>query len=191
MWSICKDVLLKDKAWKFLVERNARPASVSDVLDGWWNDESFRELFNAKLADVPFAEFRWETPAVARETLTRPFECVVIDSPGLVKTPDVDAFAEHFATSDGQVAVFPNLGGDAILIAPCPLGDPSVYSHLGTFVRNAPDRQRNALWMAIGDAMQRSVGKKPVWLSTAGAGVSWLHVRLDDRPKYYSYAPYR
>jgi hypothetical protein len=27
--------------------------------------------------------------------------------------------------------------------------------------------------------------------STAGAGVSWLHVRLDDRPKYNGYAPYR
>ncbi len=31
----------------------------------------------------------------------------------------------------------------------------------------------------------------PVWLSTAGAGVSWLHVRLDDRPKYYGHGPYR
>jgi hypothetical protein len=28
-------------------------------------------------------------------------------------------------------------------------------------------------------------------LSTAGAGVSWLHVRLDDHPKYYSYEPYQ
>jgi hypothetical protein len=33
--------------------------------------------------------------------------------------------------------------------------------------------------------------RKPVWLSTAGAGVSWLHVRLDDRPKYYGYRPYQ
>ena len=24
-----------------------------------------------------------------------------------------------------------------------------------------------------------------------GASVSWLHVRLDDRPKYYGYAQYR
>jgi len=27
--------------------------------------------------------------------------------------------------------------------------------------------------------------------STAGAGVSWLHVRLDDRPKYYGFKPYK
>ena len=39
--------------------------------------------------------------------------------------------------------------------------------------------------------MARRVGARPVWLSTAGAGVSWLHVRLDDRPKYYGCGPYR
>ena len=28
---------------------------------------------------------------------------------------------------------------------------------------------------------------KPVWLSTSGMGVAWLHFRLDQRPKYYTY----
>jgi len=40
-------------------------------------------------------------------------------------------------------------------------------------------------------AMQSRIGDRVVWLSTAGAGVPWLHVRLDDRPKYYHYGPYR
>ena len=31
----------------------------------------------------------------------------------------------------------------------------------------------------------------PVWVSTNGDGVAWLHVRIDERPKYYAYAPYR
>jgi CubicO group peptidase (beta-lactamase class C family) len=30
-----------------------------------------------------------------------------------------------------------------------------------------------------------------VWLSTAGGGVSRLHVRLDDRTQYYGCGPYR
>jgi len=29
------------------------------------------------------------------------------------------------------------------------------------------------------------------WLSTSGLGIAWLHVRLDERPKYYTHAPYR
>ena len=28
-------------------------------------------------------------------------------------------------------------------------------------------------------------------MSTNGDGVAWLHVRIDERPKYYAYAPYR
>ena len=35
-----------------------------------------------------------------------------------------------------------------------------------------------------------SPGAMPTWLSTAGMGVSWLHVRLDSQPKYYGFAAY-
>ncbi len=39
--------------------------------------------------------------------------------------------------------------------------------------------------------MLKRVSRKPVWLNTAGGGVAWLHVRLDDRPKYYGYQNYK
>lgn len=31
----------------------------------------------------------------------------------------------------------------------------------------------------------------PLWVSTSGLGVPWLHVRLDDAPKYYTHRPFR
>ena len=31
----------------------------------------------------------------------------------------------------------------------------------------------------------------PVWTSTSGLGVYWLHVRLDSRPKYYQHQPFK
>ena len=31
---------------------------------------------------------------------------------------------------------------------------------------------------------------RPVWLSTSGMGVPWLHMRLDQVPKYYTYEPF-
>jgi hypothetical protein len=89
------------------------------------------------------------------------------------------------------VVAFANLRGDALLVVPCPAGDAGAYGHLAAFVREAPEAQRDALWREVGEAMARRVGARPVWLSTAGAGVSWLHVRLDDRPKYYGHEPYR
>ena len=41
------------------------------------------------------------------------------------------------------------------------------------------------------DAVAARLSDRPLWLSTSGAGVAWLHVRLDDRPKYIQHAPYR
>ena len=116
---------------------------------------------------------------------------MLLDSPRLDRRPDTEAFAEHFAGAKTGIATFSNLGGDAVMVVPCQLTEPSAYGHLAAFVRHAPEPQRHALWQAVGEAMVRRVGAEPVWLSTAGAGVSWLHVRLDDRPKYYGYAPYR
>jgi hypothetical protein len=191
-WSIRAEELDCGRGLQFGVDLGARPASVAEVLRGWRDDAAFRSIFNAALAESPFAAFRWETPPVTAATVIRPFEFVLLDSPGLARRPDPEAFAEHFGEApDAGMVVFSNLGGDAVLVVPCPITAPSAYGHLAAFVRGAPDRQRHALWRSVGEAMERRVGDKPVWLSTAGAGVSWLHVRLDDRPKYYGFGPYR
>jgi hypothetical protein len=191
MWTTRSEKLTGIRGRQFAVDLDSRPATFADVLHGWQTDAAFRTLFNELLMEVPYAAFRWETPAVTTATLSRPFEFVLLDSPGLARRPDRQAFAEHFAGADSGVVVFPNLGGDAILVVPCPVVAPSAYGHLAAFVRRAPQEQWHALWQAVGEAMARRVGADPVWLSTAGAGVSWLHVRLDDRPKYYSFGPYR
>ena len=191
MWEARSENLADSSGMRFTVNINSGPASVTDVLRGWRADAGFRTLFNSLLAASPYEAFRWETPAVTVSTLTRPFEFVVLDSPGLSREPDLDAFREYFGVASDGIATFSNLGGDAIMIVPCPLGNPTAYGHLAAFVRRAPEPQCNALWRRVGEAMEQRIGTKPVWLSTAGAGVSWLHVRLDDRPKYYGFGPYR
>jgi hypothetical protein len=174
------------------IDQDSSPVSYAEILRRWQQDADFRSRFIALLADAPFAAFRWETPPITTATANRPFEFVLLDSPGLARNPDADAFAEYLGevATDGVVA-FANLGKDAIMVVPCPNGPLSAYGHLAAFVRQAPESQRHALWALVGAAMQRRLSSKPVWLSTAGAGVSWLHVRLDDRPKYYGYRPYR
>lgn len=191
MWSFQSRELADTLGLQFRVDLDSRPATVADVLNAWRNDAEFRTQFNAQLAAVPYSAFRWETPPVTTDTLSRPFEFVVLDSPGLVVQPDPDVFAEHFNRADTDVLVFPNLGGDAIMIVPCPMADPSAYGHLAAFVRLAPASQRDALWQSVAEAMMQRISSRPVWLSTAGGGVAWLHVRLDDRPKYYGFGPYR
>jgi hypothetical protein len=172
------------------VLRRGEPAAFADVIAAWRTDAAFREAFNAALAAAPFAAFRWEVPGATASTAARPFEFVLLDEPSLAREVDAEAFAENFRAGE-EVVAFSNLRGDATLIVPCPLTAHSAYGHLAAFVREAPESQRDALWRAAGEAMARRVSAKPVWLSTAGAGVSWLHVRLDDRPKYYGHAAYR
>lgn len=172
-----------------------QPATYAAVVKAWKTDADLRTKFNDALAATPFESFRWETPAVNTAAFNRVFECVVLDAPGLAEQPDAESFAEHFANARGaQVVEFTNLGGGAQLVVPCPVVGHEAYGHLGAFVRQAPPEQRDVLWQSVGDALGRRVnafGMRKVWLSTAGAGVSWLHVRLDDRPKYYHYAKYR
>jgi hypothetical protein len=191
MWTFQREELSANTL-HFVVEREAKPASFGDVLRAWQTDAAFRAWFNAILADAPFSAFRWETPAVTSATANRSFEFVLLDDPGLARRPDPDAFAEHFRRAGAATVIdFANLRGDAVLVVPCPVAAPTTYGHLAAFVRKAPAEQRDTLWKCVGEAMARRLSAKPVWLSTAGAGVSWLHVRLDDRPKYYGYELYR
>lgn len=175
------------------VDRESYPVTFSDALRYWQDDPSFRTFFNRLLADAPYTSFRWETPPITEDSADRPFEFAFLDSPELAVESDPSAFAEHFRVEVGQndVVSFPNLSHDAILVVPRCLAPESAYGHLAAFVRGAPDSQKHQLWKVIGELMMRQVGPQPIWLSTAGAGVPWLHVRLDQRPKYCCHAPYR
>ena len=191
MWSMQSEELAGARGMRVTVAVDSHPATSAEVIAAWQGDSAFRSQFNAFLAGSLYAAFRWETPAVTADTVTRPFEFVLLDSPGLERRSDPEAFAEHFGGAEDDVAVFPNLGRDTILIVPCPVADWSAYGHVAAFVRKAPKAQQDALWRTVGEQMARRVGANAVWLSTAGAGVPWLHVRLDNRPKYYRFAPYR
>ena len=136
----------------------------------------------------------WEMPALDEARLNRRFECVVVDAPALAAVrADPRAFATALRSARDGVATFANLGGDATLIAPAPPpgGAESAYRHLTSFAREARPTEHNALWRAVVTAVRGRLGAEPLWISTSGLGVHWLHVRLDVRPKYYTHAPYR
>lgn len=161
---------------------------------------------------APSGAFFWEclpvTAATAQET---PFLFVILDAPMLSKvTYDMHAFADRFESIPHyqQVGVisFTNLGKDATLVVPTPVANPSALknypqhmAHIASFHQDAhPDQVAN-LWQQIGDvfsnvlqeAERRGARDQKYWLSTSGLGVSWLHVRIDTRPKYYNYVPFK
>jgi len=189
-WAATVEELEPGRIQRLAFLRADRPATFDEVLRAWRDDASFRADFSVALARCPFAAFRWETPPLRAETASRPFECVLVATSPLA--PDPVTFVEHFeAEREADVLAFPNLGGDARLVVPAPRAPDEVYAHLASFVRRAPDDQRHALWRLVARDVLRRLGPRPLWLSTAGGGVGWLHVRLDASPKYYAYGPYR
>lgn len=193
MFESTHETLSGGRVRKYSLTCNAEPLRHADALDLWQSDEGFRSFFIALLSDAPFSAYRWETPPITGDSADRPFEFVLLDSPGLARAPDTRAYADHFTTDDSNrgIVVFPNLGKDALLVVPSPRGPDSVYAHLAAFTGGAPDSQRHAFWRTVGQTVEREVSNRPMWVSTAGGGVSWLHVRLDCRPKYYGFTPYK
>jgi hypothetical protein len=173
--------------------REGDPLSVQEVFQSWETHSAFRVFYLERMLALPFDAYRWETPPVTRDTLDRPFEFVAIDAPYLDRAPKRADFSDHFAraASEDRVVEFLNLGGDAWLIVPTPLGSDPAYPHLGAFTRGAPLDQQHALWERVGKRMRARCNAAPLWLSTAGDGVPWLHIRLDSRPKYYQHRAYR
>jgi hypothetical protein len=192
MWSSRTTQISNGRVVKYAIDIGSSPLSYADALTRWQNDFAFRKYFIDLLVASPFSVFRWETPSITTATANQPFEFVLLDSPYLACDPDPSAFAEHFAVNMmGGVVEFSNIEHDAILVVPCPDDSLSDYGHLAAYLRNSDISQQHSLWKLVGAVMQRRLSKKPAWLSTAGGGVAWLHVRIDDRPKYYGYEPYR
>jgi hypothetical protein len=194
MWTGRAEELDGGRVRRIAIGNVAGMLGYADAVGLWQHDRGFRSFFVHLLAEAPFAAYSLECPPLTEATLSRPFEFVLVDSPSLASTPpDTQAFADRFhAENAGEdIATFWNLGGDALLVAPRPRGSPSVYAHIAAFARGAPAEQQHALWRATGAAVAAHLSVRPLWLSTSGLGVAWLHVRLDSSPKYYSYGPYR
>lgn len=199
MWTIEKQQITGDAIRFRFQSLDQTFLKFGDAIDLWAADSQagnfFRLFTSLAIASSAFQAFRWETPSLTKDSLERDFEFVLIDSAGLDRPENGDTFRKSFQTglkTTPTTVTFPNIGNSAILIAPLPAQIPGVnHCHLGSYLRTADQISGTDLWNAIGIAMKNRISDTPVWLNTAGAGVAWLHIRLDDRPKYYQHAEYK
>jgi hypothetical protein len=185
------------RAVEVVVDCDGARATWREVLGGLQDeaDLSLRAGLRLALADAPFPAFFWETSPVSQASLDGLFGCVLVESPELSRVrADPEPFARHFVRPDGPpIRSFANLGRDALLVVPFPLGPHAPYAHLASFMREGDPAQVDALWRRTGRVvagrLKRGAGR--VWVSTSGLGVSWVHVRLDQRPKYITWEAFR
>jgi hypothetical protein len=155
----------------------------------------FQRFLSQLLRESRLSSYLFEMPPVKASNIDSPVEFVLIPGPLMTGAPDRHAYEEYFAwpiaRSRGVVS-FPNLGKDALLVVPVPTSEHSDYKDLRSFLESAPTEQQSALWSELGSQVLSHIRKeRAIWVSVAGGGIPWLHFRIDDRPKYYRYAPYR
>lgn len=190
MWTVRRDELKQTGTLRLRLYAGDQCLSYATFLSNLVDDASFRELVQKEMREAPFIAFRWETPPLSTTTKSQYFECLLHDSPDLDVPADPTDFQSYFEEG-AEVVRFKNIGGDALLIVPCPISRSANYSHIGAFHRTAPQTQLHEFWIAIAESVLARLGSEPLWLSTAGGGVDWLHMRLDKRPKYYRHLPWR
>ena len=182
------------KGTRYQFTEGSAPVSYSRAMDLLQTSEDFRDLIKALIAPSARAVF-WEVAPVKRDSYhTQLFEFIINPAKSLdTVTEDKGTFSDYFEqSSDSHVAVFPNLGRDAVLIAPCP--SPTVNSaHFASFLNTASAEQIHELFKTIGSEVAKRISTqdRTVWVSTSGLGVYWLHVRLDSYPKYYTHSAYK
>ncbi|NND60370.1 MAG: hypothetical protein HKN49_08885 [Gammaproteobacteria bacterium] len=165
------------------------PLCVSDALQILHDDSAVALAVGAAILECGFHAVFWECRPFSSGSLQDRFEFVVIDAPVLARMKRNPApFADQLPGQTG-IRTFPNLGGDARLVVPP--DDGNDYTHLVSFLTSAPASLQAQLWREVAASVIDAIDEKPVWLSTSGLGVGWLHVRIDHDPRYYTFRPYK
>ena len=194
MWQYKIEKLQSKRIQKYLIFSDRKQLTYQEVIELWQGNNDFCLFFNSLLADSYFSAYFWETPPITLSTVDRTFfEFVLIDNPRFLKlNPNPQPFKKYFTSASKQTVItFPNLRKDATLVVPCPDLENSVYTHIANFVRQASSFQQQQLWQTVGETITKNLTRQPMWVSTSGLGVYWLHIRLDSYPKYYIFKPYK
>lgn len=192
-WEAIQIATDQGKEIKHQLFEDGKPLPIHRVLGYWQQSTEFTAWWCDHLAENEFPASFWEMPPLNVHGLNQTFEYVLVESPALAKIQaDQAPFQQHFAkAANRSVLSFPNLGGDAHLVVPVPRQGRQAYPHLASFTRRAAVDQQLALWSTLSQQIELLIGDKPLWVSTSGLGVYWLHIRLDQRPKYYQHIPYK
>jgi len=178
-------------------QRVLKPVTFAEAIGLYSSSREFSRAVVTVMKEAEMKAFFWEHPPLSAATREADYEFILAPAPSLEGiTANSKAFDEHLTGLGGAPSAFTNLGGDSLLVAPSvmPGTEESSYAHIGSFVHGAPEEQVLALMQAVGQKIERcceKVGHAPIYVSTSGLGVPWLHVRLDPRPKYYTHMPYK
>jgi hypothetical protein len=187
------------------VYRGDRRLTCQNVLDDMGRS-AFVEALRSFLNDLnPFTQnafyYLLFTPFQAN-FMNRPFTIVLLKNEneyGVPTDADYSKYSEYVAQQcksyDNRVMSFQSKENDALLVCPCPSkGNTSEnYAHIGKFFKHSTATERLSLFRKIQFEVRlhllttQGTSGIPVFVSTHGLDVPWLHFRLESPlPKHYT-----
>lgn len=191
MWTT--DIIARsNRMIHFKLKKEDELLTFRDAFHYWKTSATFREFYITFLQSIEYTAYFWEHPPLTIGALNQAYECILHQSNSLAqRTVDTRSFANYIHQSE-SIIDFYNLGKDAYLVIPTQQGNINNYRHIAEFIRTAGRVQVHDLFKRIADVIVPEIEKNgTIWLNTSGMGVIWLHVRLDQRPKYYQTQAYR
>ncbi len=188
MWSFQEKIVDSD-FYFYTIQKEGKIITVQQFFEYLSSSREFILFYNQLLKDNPFEAYSWECISLANPN--KEYEFALVNNKLLTrKSPNFAPFQSYFSSTE-KVVSFENLGKNAELVVPCPV-EKNDFTHLAKFVRSGLTEHIVALWMEVGRVgLQKLASENKYWLSTAGLGVAWLHIRFDTKPKYYKTPKYK
>jgi hypothetical protein len=162
-----------------------------DIFYNFTNKIFISSFINILSVTNSFDEYYLEfSPTTRNQINSDIFEFVLIKTSGFSLKADIISFGvEKINKNSNQIIWFPNPSNSAVLVVPCfnhlfPIDN---YIHIGTFMRSSNINQKFNLVITMFKIYFNELSSEPnkkLWLSTHGKGVGWLHIRIDQIPKY-------
>lgn len=161
----------------------------------------------------------FETPPITYNTYQYiPFEFMLIPADELAYVgANFNPFSKKFSKScqldssdhsnrnkhGRKVVSFSNINNDSTLVVPCPVYIENTssatssfqdFAHISRFMKNADKILIRETLKRLASETMKVLTEHPndkFWVSTSGLGVSWIHFRIDSRPKYYNWEEYK
>jgi len=100
--------------------------------------------------------------------------------PKKYKNIDLQTYKQYIDKSDGFTSIFKSLNKKTILIVPT-----KPFINLTEFAVYSTNKEWLLLWKSVATVVKKLLKKTPLYISTHGHGISYLHIRIEEKPIYY------
>jgi Family of unknown function (DUF6940) len=142
--------------------------------------------WNNGIIDINWPNYNFQWKCLPFKNLDDKFEYIFIKDDNLqYNKHDISPFLKYINNNCNSAISFWNLNKDSIMIIPNLPKRNANFSTMKTFINDATNDEIKNLFKETSSQIIKVIdNKNKIYLNTHGHGASYLHVRIDFKPKY-------